>query len=126
MLLIFCPHKKRGANPIVIKYSTSASCSCFAERVICTDYRDFVELIDLMSNIKEKLDLDQIPHYTTLQKFLSRITSSLFNIILSRALKLFSHMKKMHRSQQSMRPDLRVFMQVIITLEEQGSSFVAS
>jgi len=42
-----------------------------------------------MSSIKEKLDLDKIPHYTTLQKFVSRIPSSLFNIILSKVLKLF-------------------------------------
>ncbi len=56
---------------------------------ISTDYRDFIELIDLMSEIKEKLDLDQIPHFTTLQKFVSRIPSSLFNIILARILKLF-------------------------------------
>jgi len=56
---------------------------------ISTDYRDFVELIDLMSDVKEKLDLNEIPHYTTLQKFMSRVPSSLFNIILSRILKLF-------------------------------------
>jgi transposase len=56
---------------------------------ISTDYRDFVELIDLMNNVKEKLDLYKTPHYTTLQKFVSRIPSSLFNIILSRTLKLF-------------------------------------
>ena len=56
---------------------------------ISTDYRDFVELIDLMNDIREKLDLDKIPHYTTLQKFASRIPSSLFNILLSRTLKLF-------------------------------------
>lgn len=54
-----------------------------------TDYRDFVELIDLMSNIKEKLNLDKIPHYTTLQKFVSRVPSLLFNIILSKTIKLF-------------------------------------
>lgn len=30
-------------------------------------------------------------------------------------------MEKMHRSQQLMQLDLRVLMQVIITLEEQGS-----
>lgn len=54
-----------------------------------TDYRDFVELIDLMKDIKEKLDLDKIPHFTTLQKFVSKIPSSLFNIILSRILMLF-------------------------------------
>ncbi|RXA19720.1 IS5 family transposase [Methanosarcina sp. MSH10X1] len=56
---------------------------------ISTDYRDFVELIDLMSNIKEKFDLDKVPHYTTLQKFVSRVPSSLFNLILSKTLKLF-------------------------------------
>ena len=62
---------------------------------ISTDYRDFVELVDLMSNIKEKLDLDKVPHYTTLQKFVSRIPSSWFNLILSRTLKLFySHREK--------------------------------
>jgi hypothetical protein len=56
---------------------------------ISTDYRDFVELVDLMNEIKVKLGLDKIPHFTTLQKFGSRISSSLFSIILSRILKLF-------------------------------------
>ena len=56
---------------------------------ISTDYRNFVEIVDFMSSIKEKLDLDKVPHYTTLQKFVSRIPSLLFNIMLSRTLKLF-------------------------------------
>ena len=48
-----------------------------------------------MSSIKEKLDLDKVPHYTTLQKFLSRILSSWFNLIFSKTLKLFySHGEK--------------------------------
>ena len=42
-----------------------------------------------MSDIKEKLALDKIPHFTTLQKFVTRILSSLFNLLLSRILKLF-------------------------------------
>jgi hypothetical protein len=42
-----------------------------------------------MSHIKERLDLDKIPHFTTLQKFVTRIPSSLFNLLLSRILKLF-------------------------------------
>jgi len=56
---------------------------------IGTNYRDFVELVDLMNEIKDKLDLDNVPHFTTLQKFVSRIPSLLFNIIMSRILKLF-------------------------------------
>ena len=56
---------------------------------ISTDYRDFVELIDLINDIKEKLDLNKIPHFTTLQKFVLRIPSSLFNRLLSKTLKLF-------------------------------------
>ena len=48
-----------------------------------------------MSSIKEKLDLDRVPHYTTLQKFVSRIPYSWFNLILSRTIKLFySHGEK--------------------------------
>jgi hypothetical protein len=46
---------------------------------ISTDYQDFVELVDLMSSIKEKLGLDKFLHYTTLQKFVSRVPSLLFN-----------------------------------------------
>jgi hypothetical protein len=42
-----------------------------------------------VSNIKEKFVLDKIPHYTTFKKFPSRIPSSLFNLVLSRTLKLF-------------------------------------
>ena len=56
---------------------------------ISTDYRDFAELIDLMSDIKENLALDKIPHFTTLQKFVTRLPSSLFNLLLQRILKLF-------------------------------------
>jgi hypothetical protein len=42
-----------------------------------------------MNDVKEKLDLDKIPHFDTLQKFVSIVPSYLFNPILSRILKLF-------------------------------------
>jgi hypothetical protein len=42
-----------------------------------------------MSDIKEKLVLDKIPHFTTLQKFVTWVPSSLFSLLLSRILKLF-------------------------------------
>jgi len=42
-----------------------------------------------MSKVKEVLGLDQVPHFTTLQKFVSRIPYYFFNLILSRTLKMF-------------------------------------
>ena len=42
-----------------------------------------------MSDIKEKLGLDNILYFTTLQKFVTRIPYSMFNFLLSRILKLF-------------------------------------
>ncbi|AKB59918.1 hypothetical protein [Methanosarcina barkeri] len=88
---------------------------------ISTDYRDFVELIDLMKDIKEKLNLDKIPHFTTIQKFVSRIPSSLFNLILSRILKLFySHGENVSITATDA-TDLQVLTQVIIIHAEQES-----
>ncbi len=92
---------------------------------ISTDYRDFVELIDLMDCIK-KLDLDKISHFTTLRKFVSRILSSPLNLILSRILKLFYYMEKMSLLQRLMQQDLRVPTQVIIIPAERGSFEKAS
>lgn len=42
-----------------------------------------------MNDVKEKLDLDKILHFNNLQKFISIVSSYLFNLILSRILKLF-------------------------------------
>jgi hypothetical protein len=42
-----------------------------------------------MSKIKGVLGLDQVPHFTTLQKFVSRIPSYFFNLVLSITLKTF-------------------------------------
>lgn len=56
---------------------------------IGTDYRGIIELVDLMNKVKKALGLDQVPNFTTLQKFVSRIPSSFFNFILSRTLKTF-------------------------------------
>jgi tRNA(Glu) U13 pseudouridine synthase TruD len=42
-----------------------------------------------MNDVKEKLDLDKILHFNTLQKFVSIVSSYLFNLILSRIIKLF-------------------------------------
>jgi hypothetical protein len=36
-------------------------------------YRDFIEDIGDMESIQQELDLSAVPHFTTLQKFFSRI-----------------------------------------------------
>jgi len=53
------------------------------------DYRDTVELLAVMDSIRKRLDLDTIPHYTTLHKFTTRISSITFNRILNRVITQF-------------------------------------
>jgi len=53
------------------------------------DYRDFVEIIDLMDSVQSKLGLNKVPHFTTLQKFVTRIYSAILDRIFKRTLDLF-------------------------------------
>jgi len=53
------------------------------------DYRDIVELIEIMDRIKQQIALDQVPHYTTCQKFSSRIGPHILTKLLNRLSKLF-------------------------------------
>jgi len=53
------------------------------------DYRDTVELCEVMSILKEQIHLEEIPHFTTLHKFCHRLNSMTFNRILHRLVKLF-------------------------------------
>lgn len=59
----------------------------FLKEKIKTDYRDFVELLPNLTTITEVLQLKQIPHYTTLQKFLSKIPALTFRIILKNVIR---------------------------------------
>jgi hypothetical protein len=52
------------------------------------DYRDITEILEVMTPIREHMDLQTIPHFTTLQKFMARIRSFSFNLLLHRILHL--------------------------------------
>ncbi|ADN36296.1 transposase IS4 family protein [Methanolacinia petrolearia DSM 11571] len=51
------------------------------------NYRDFSELLHILTPIREILRLKDIPHFTTIQKFLSRIPALTFRIILKKVIR---------------------------------------
>jgi hypothetical protein len=53
------------------------------------DYRDTVELTEIMDSLQEKIRLAKVPHFTTIQKFCQRIRSSTINRLLNRRMKMF-------------------------------------
>ena len=52
-------------------------------------YREFIEDVGDMERIQEILDLSIVPHFTTLQKFLSRIKSLYLRFTFRKTLNLF-------------------------------------
>jgi transposase len=56
---------------------------------LSSGYRDTVELTEIMESLREKIHLDEVPHFTTIQKFCQRIRSSTFTRLLNRLIKLF-------------------------------------
>jgi hypothetical protein len=53
------------------------------------DYRDTVELTEIMDSLREKIHLDEVPHFTTIHKFCQRIRSSTLSRLLNRLMKMF-------------------------------------
>ena len=53
------------------------------------DYRDTVELTEIMDSLREKIQLKEIPHFTTIHKFCQRIHSVTLNRLLNRLVKMF-------------------------------------
>jgi hypothetical protein len=59
------------------------------------DYRDIVELVKVMDKVKSRIGLKQVPHFTTLHKFITRLKAVYFSGLLHQTLKLFySHGEK--------------------------------
>ena len=59
------------------------------------DYRDIVELVEVMNKIKSRIGIKQVPHFTTLHKFVTRLNPVYISRLLQQTLKLFcSHGEK--------------------------------
>ena len=55
-----------------------------------TNYRGIIDLLELMPEIKETLSLNQLPHFTTINKFFLRIRTSILYNTLIRTVYLFT------------------------------------
>jgi hypothetical protein len=53
------------------------------------NYRDFIEDIGNMETIQQELELSAVPHFTTLQKFFSRIKTLYLRYAFRKTLNLF-------------------------------------
>ena len=53
------------------------------------DCRDTIELTEIMDSLRERIQLDEVPHFTTIHKFCQRIRSSTFTRLLNRLIKMF-------------------------------------
>ena len=75
------------------------------------NYRDTVDLVSLMNEIKQKIYLDSIPHFTTLYKFSQRISLFSFTKLLNLLIKMFTTGDREFPVSLSIHPDLPVLMQ---------------
>ena len=53
------------------------------------DYRDAVELMEIMNSLREKIHLDEVPHFTTIHKFCQRLNPMTLHRLLHQLMKMF-------------------------------------
>ena len=56
---------------------------------LAEDYRDTIELTEIMDFFREKIQLKEVPHFTTLQNFCHRFKSLFFHRLLNHLVKMF-------------------------------------
>ena len=61
----------------------------FLKEYLAEDYRDPVELTEIMDTLREKIHIEAVPHFTTIQKFSQRIRSSMLSRLLNQIMKMF-------------------------------------
>jgi hypothetical protein len=57
-----------------------------------------------MDSLREKIHLDEVPHFTTIQKFCQRIRSLTFSRLLNRLMKMFYDWERRYLVPLSIRP----------------------
>jgi hypothetical protein len=82
------------------------------------DYRDTIELTEIMDSLRKKIHLNEMPHFTTIQKFCHRIKSFTFTRLLNRLMKMFYDWGKRSPVRLSIRPGSPALMPVTIILGE--------
>ena len=58
-------------------------------KYLSEDYRDIVELTEIMDSLREEIHIDNVPHFSTILKFCQRIRSPTFTRLLNRLMKMF-------------------------------------
>jgi hypothetical protein len=71
------------------KKHTQQPHSSSPERIPVRRLQGHSRTYESMDSLREKVHLDEVPHFTTIHKFCQRIRSSTFNRLLNRIMKLF-------------------------------------
>ena len=111
-------------NSIIPLYSSKFSKKIYTQHQLLTlllqkdylaeDYRNTVELTEIMDSLREKINLDEVPHFTTIHKFSQRINSFVFTRLLNRLIKQFYDGVRRSLAPRSIRRVLPVLMPVHI------------
>jgi hypothetical protein len=56
-------------------------------------YRDFIELVEIMDIVQEQLQLNEIPHYSTLCKYSKRVPATVLNKLFRKACSFMAEWK---------------------------------
>jgi transposase len=51
------------------------------------NYRDFCDILEILTPVRELLNLQEIPHFTTLHKFFTRFSTRIFTKILTKTIR---------------------------------------